>query len=204
MSNRARRDYHAVQRPQGHPRRAPRAQTTVTEARDVRARPRARLFGGTPRRCSGGLAAGRGAVYRLVMPNETLVQAVKTIVALARGGDLDAAYRGYRDLFQKPEFLKQRPEDQRQVLRLMILAKGVPSTPTEAMIDAHRAAVPALTELVSIHGDPGDHELLGLCHVVLGNVESADKIFRAGLKVERERNPQSDLCGTLMKRISLL
>lgn len=179
-------------------------QTTVTEARDVHVRPRARLFGDTSRRRSGGLAPGRGAVYRLVMPNETLVQAVKTIVALARGGDLDAAYRGYRDLFQKPEFLKQRPEDQRQVLRLMILAKGVPSTPTEAMIDAHRAAVPALTELVSIHGDPGDHELLGLCHVVLGNVESADKIFRAGLKVERERNPQSDLCGTLMKRISLL
>ncbi len=77
------------------------------------------------------------------------------------------------------------------MLRLMILAKGVPSTPTEAMIDAHRAAVPALTELVSIHGDPGDHELLGLCRVVLGNVESADKIFRAGLKIERERNPRA-------------
>ncbi|WP_437597157.1 hypothetical protein [Sorangium sp. So ce590] len=36
------------------------------------------------------------------------------------------------------------------------------------------------------------------------SAESADKIFRAGLKIERERNPQSDLCGTLMKRISLL
>lgn len=138
------------------------------------------------------------------MANEALVQAVKSIVTLARGGNLEAAYKGYRDLFQKPEFLKHRPEDQRQVLRLMILAKGVPSTPTDAMIDAHRAAVPALTELVSIHGDPGDHELLGLCHMVLGNVESADRIFRAGLAIERERNPQSDLCGTLMKRISLL
>ncbi|WP_437732029.1 hypothetical protein [Sorangium sp. So ce1335] len=138
------------------------------------------------------------------MANEALVQAVKSIVTLARGGNLDAAYKGYRDLFQKPEFLKHRPEDQRQVLRLMILAKGVPSTPTDAMVEAHRAAVPALTELVSIHGDPGDHELLGLCHMVLGNLESADKIFRAGLAIERERNPQSDLCGTLMKRISLL
>ncbi|WP_437631945.1 hypothetical protein [Sorangium sp. So ce854] len=138
------------------------------------------------------------------MANEALVQAVKSIVTLARGGNLDAAYKGYRELFQKPEFLKHRPEDQRQVLRLMILAKGVPSTPTDAMVEAHRAAVPALTELVSIHGDPGDHELLGLCHMVLGNLESADKIFRAGLAIERERNPQSDLCGTLMKRISLL
>ncbi|WP_437673096.1 hypothetical protein [Sorangium sp. So ce131] len=138
------------------------------------------------------------------MPNEALVQAVKSIVTLARGGNLEAAYQGYRDLFQKPEFLKHRPEDQRQVLRLMILAKGVPSKPTEAMIEAHRAAVPALTELVSIYSDPGDHELLGICHEMLGNLESADKIYRAGLALERERNPQSDLCGTLMKRISLL
>lgn len=138
------------------------------------------------------------------MAKEALVQAVKNIVALARAGALDDAYRAYRDLFQSPDFLRHRPEDQRQVLRLMILAKGVPSTPTESMIEAHRAAVPALTELVSVHGDPGDHELLGLCHLMLGNVESADKIFRAGLAIERERNPQSDLCGTLMKRISLL
>ena len=138
------------------------------------------------------------------MANEELVQAVKKIVAQARAGNLDDAYRGYRDLFEDPAFPAYRPEDQRQVLRLMILAKGVPSTPTDAMIDAHRSAVPALTELVSVHGDPGDHELLGICHVVLGNLESADKIFRAGLKLERERNPQSDLCGSLMKRISLI
>jgi hypothetical protein len=138
------------------------------------------------------------------MANEALVQTVKKIVAQARAGNLEDAYRGYRELFEDPSFTTYRPEDQRQALRLMILAKGVPSTPTEAMIEAHRSAVPALTELVSIHGDPGDHELLGLCHIALGNFESADKIFRAGLKLERERNPQSDLCGSFMKRISLL
>lgn len=138
------------------------------------------------------------------MANEALVQSVKKIVAQARAGNLEDAYRGYRELFQNPDFLTYRPEDQRQVLRLMILAKGVPSKPTDAMIDAHRDAVPALTELVSIHGDPGDHELLGLCHVMLGNLDSADKIFRAGLKLERERNPQSDLCGAFMKRIAAL
>ena len=58
--------------------------------------------------------------------------------------------------------------------------------------------------MVSAHGDPADHELLGICHVCLGNEESASAIFRAGLAIERQRNPQSDLCGALMKRVSLL
>jgi hypothetical protein len=138
------------------------------------------------------------------MANEALVQSIKSIVAHARAGNLDEAYRGYRTLFESPTFSSYRPEDQRQALRLMIFAKGVPSEPTPAMVEAHRSAVPALTELVSVHGEPADHELLGLCHIVLGNLGSADKIFRAGLAIERQRSPQSDLCGTLMKRISLL
>ena len=138
------------------------------------------------------------------MANEELVSSVKQIAKLARGGDLDAAYQGYRDLFASPVFITYRPEDQRQALRLMILAKNAPHKPTDAMIDAHRAAVPALTELVSVHQEPGDHEMLGICHVLLGNEESASVIFRAGLALERERNPSSDLCGELMKRISML
>jgi hypothetical protein len=138
------------------------------------------------------------------MANEELVSSVKRIVMLARGGDLDAAYQGYRDLFASPVFPTYRPEDQRQALRLMILAKNTPQKPTEPMIDAHRAAVPALTELVSVYQEPGDHEMLGICHVRLGNEESAAVIFRAGLALERERNASSDLCGELMKRISML
>ena len=43
-----------------------------------------------------------------------------------------------------------------------------------------------------------------MCHVLLGNEESASAIFRAGLTIERDKNPQSDLCGSLMKRVSLL
>lgn len=138
------------------------------------------------------------------MANEELVQAVKKIVAVARAGNLDEAYLGYKDLFSTPTFVTYRPEDQRQALRLMILAKNAPHRPTPAMIDAHRSALPALTELVSVHADPGDHEMLGICHVVLGNEDSASAIFRAGLALERARNPQSDLCGALMKRISFL
>jgi hypothetical protein len=137
------------------------------------------------------------------MANEELVAAVKKIVALSRTS-LDDAYLGYRDLFEAPSFPGYRPEDQRQALRLMILAKNAPRTPTPTMIEAHRAAVPALTELVSTLRDPIDHEMLGICHVVLGNSESASQIFRAGLAIERERNPSSDLCGELMKRISFI
>lgn len=137
---------------------------------------------------------------------EELVQTVKGIAKYWRDGQLDEAYAGYRELFSSPEFVVHRPEDQRSAFRLMIMAKGAPNPerPTPAMVEAHRAAVSPLTDLVSNHGDPADHEMLGICHVVLGNMESASAIFRAGLAIERQRNPQSDLCGSLMKRISLI
>jgi hypothetical protein len=138
------------------------------------------------------------------MTKDDLVKQVKTIVALARGGNLDEAYAGYRALFSDPGFLAQRPEDQRQALKLMVHAKVQVREPTPAMIEAHRAALMPLTELVSSWGEPGDHELLGTCHVLLGNLQSASAIYRAGLAVERERNPGSDLCGELMKKISLI
>jgi len=138
------------------------------------------------------------------MTKDDLVAAVKRIVTVARAGDLDGAYAGYRDLFAGPGFLSLRPDDQRQALRLMILAKNAPHKPAPVMVEAHRAALPALTELVSVHAEPADHEMLGVCHVILGNADSASAIFRAGLAIERERNPSSDLCGELMKRISLI
>ena len=138
------------------------------------------------------------------MANEELVQTVKKIHGLARGGNLDEAYAAYRELFSSPTFHTYRPEDQRQALRLMVHAKGVPSRASAAMIEAHRAALGPLTELVSSHREPADHEMLGICHVLLGNEDSAAAIFRAGLAIERERSPQSDLCGAFMKRISAL
>jgi hypothetical protein len=138
------------------------------------------------------------------MANEELVAAVKKILALGRNGELDQAYLAYRDVFASPVFMTYRPEDQRQVLRIMVLAKNAPRTPTPPMIEAHRAAVPALTELVSTLQEPADHEMLGICHLLLGNEESASGIFRAGLALERARNPGSDLCGELMKRISMI
>jgi hypothetical protein len=39
---------------------------------------------------------------------------------------------------------------------------------------------------------------------MLGDEASANTTFRAGLAIERQRDPQSNLCGSLMKRVSML
>lgn len=137
---------------------------------------------------------------------DELVQSVKNIVKHWREGKLAEAFTGYQSLFSQPDFNQHRPEDQRQALKLMVMAKGGPSPEraTPEMVEAHRAAAQQLTELVSKYGEPADHEMLGICHVVLGNPDTASAIFRAGLALERARNPQSDLCGSLMKHISLI
>jgi hypothetical protein len=138
------------------------------------------------------------------MPKQALIQKVKEIIALGRAGKIDESYAGYRELFASPDFMKHRPEDQRQAMKLMVLAKGMPSPPTPAMLDAYRAALVPLTELVSTFGEPADHEMLGICHLMLGHEQAASAIFKAGLAIERARDPGSDLCGELMKRISLI
>jgi hypothetical protein len=133
--------------------------------------------------------------------NEALVKSVKEIAAASKAGDTEGAYRGYRDLFAGDAFTSYRVEDQRQALRLMIMAKGLPPKPTPAMSEAYGVAVTCLTRLIPL-GDAADHELLGMCQVVLGDEASASETFRAGLAIERARDPQSKLCGTLMKRVS--
>jgi len=138
------------------------------------------------------------------MTKEQLVAQVKEIHGNIKAGNLDAGYEGYKKLFSDPGFSKNRAEDMRQALKLMVLAKGVPKKPTPPMVEAHRAAVPALTELVSQFDEPGDYEMLGICHVVLGNEQSASNIFKTALKIERERNSASELCGSLMSRLSQL
>jgi hypothetical protein len=138
------------------------------------------------------------------MANEALVSAVKVIVGNARAGKLDEAYAGYKALFASPAFRTYDAAEKRQALRLMIHAKGVPDPPTPAMVEAHRAAIEPLTDLVSEHGEPADYEMLGMCHVAVGNIDGAGTVFRAGLAIERERNAQSDLCGAFMKRISMI
>lgn len=146
--------------------------------------------------------AKQGLHWRVA--NEELVRSVKEIVGRAKLGDLAGAYQGYRDLFSSPAFAGYRVEDQRQALQLMVLMKGAPKPATPAMIEAHAAARGLLTGIVATHAEPSDHELLGICHVVLGDEASASTVFRAGLAIERERDPQSKLCGMLMKRVSMV
>jgi hypothetical protein len=136
--------------------------------------------------------------------NETLVAAVKAIVASARAGRLDEAYAGYRELFGSPAFHEYDLQGRRQALRLMVHAKGVPDPPTPSMVEAHRVAIAPLAQLVKQYGEPADYEMLGICQAAVGDEKGAGESFREGLAIERTRNVQSDLCGALMKRISML
>jgi hypothetical protein len=136
------------------------------------------------------------------MTKEELVGGVKNAVSLGRDGKVDEMYAAYKALFDVAGFIANRPEDQRQALKLMVHFKQAPRKATPGMIAAHTAAIPALTDLVSRYEEPADYEMLGICHLMLEHTEAASNMFRAGLKIERDRSPQSDLCGTLMRRIS--
>ncbi len=136
-----------------------------------------------------------------LMSKEALVGAVKQIVATSRGGDVEKSFDGYKELFSAPWFVQNKPEDMRQALKLLVLAKRT-GQPSAKCVDAHRAAIGPLTELVSTHNDPEDYEMLGICHLLIGNEQAASNMFRQGLTLERERNPASDLCGRLMTRVS--
>lgn len=136
--------------------------------------------------------------------NEVLVATIKSIVSRARAGDIASAYAAYAELFASEAFRGYAAQDRRQALRLMVHAKGVPDPPTPAMVEAYRAAVEPLSALVAELGEPVDYEMLGICQVAVGDEAAAGQSFRAGLAIERERNVQSDSCGTFMKRISML
>ena len=137
------------------------------------------------------------------MSKEALVGAVKEIVTLARSGDAEASFDGYKALFERPDFSDNRPEDQRQALKLLVLAKRT-GAKSEKLIDAHRSAIAPLTDLVSKQYEPEDYEMLGICHLTIGNEKAAATMFQEGLTLERARNAGSDLCGRLMTRVSSL
>lgn len=132
-----------------------------------------------------------------------MVAEVKRIVTMARANDADGANSGYQALFSNPGFVTLQPQDQRQALKLLVLAKRHGKQP-ESLIPAIRATLGPLTDLVSRYNDPEDYEMLGVSHVILGNEASASAIFKEGLQLERERSPQSDLCGRLMTRLSAI
>lgn len=132
-----------------------------------------------------------------------LVATLKHIRGIAKGGHLDEAFRQYAALFSSAAFATCPPDDQRQALRLLLLGKAPPA-PSEEMKAAYRAAVPALQALVVVHRDPADYELLGIAYVGIDEPDKGTEIFKKALDLERARNPASDLCGNLMRRVSQL
>jgi hypothetical protein len=134
--------------------------------------------------------------------DQALVSAVKNIVVILKSGKGDDAHIAYGALFASPEFATYAPADQRQALKLMVHAKGIPTFPSAAIVDAHKRAIGPLRALVAEHGEAGDYELLGLCQVRAGDSDSARISFQKGLDLERARDPQSPLCGTLMKHVA--
>ena len=136
------------------------------------------------------------------MPNEALVAAVKVIIGHAKAGKTDESYAAYAELFSSAAFPTYPEADQRQALKLMIHAKGIPTFPSAAIANAHKKAIAPLQVLIAAHDEPADYELLGLCHVRAGDEPAARVAFQKGLDLERARNPQSPLCGTLMKWVA--
>jgi hypothetical protein len=135
--------------------------------------------------------------------NAELVQTLKQIVGNAKRGKVDEAYRAYADLFGSERFAGYRPEDQRQAMRLMVLAKLQPA-PNDIVREAHRIAADRLRALIASQDHPADYEMLGVCQLVLDDTRAASIAFSSGLELERQRNPGSELCGNLMRRASAI
>jgi len=132
-----------------------------------------------------------------------LVATLKHIRGIAESGHADEAFRQYAALFSSPAFAKCPPDKQRQALKLLVFGKTPPS-PSDEMRAAYRAAVPALQALVVLHRDPADYEMLGMAYVASDEPDKGGEMFKKALELERARNPASDLCGTLMRRVSQL
>lgn len=136
------------------------------------------------------------------MATEALVKRVKEILAIAKAGRVDDAYKAYGELFRSEEFRSYPMDEQRHAIKLVVNAKVPPSRTTPTQVEAYRAAMTPLQEMLGAMGDPQDFELLGICNIFIGEEKTAADLFRTGLRLERERNPQSDLCGSLMKWVA--
>jgi hypothetical protein len=134
--------------------------------------------------------------------NEGLVNALKKIMTLSKNGRAGDAYHEYEALFSSSSFASYKPEEQRQALRLMILSKSHPAGMGQ-VASAHRAALIRLKSLIEkTGGEPGDQELLGITHLFLGDAKAANAAFQMGLELERNKNGESELVASLMKRVS--
>jgi hypothetical protein len=135
--------------------------------------------------------------------NERFVEAVKKIVLVLKSGRTDEGYQQYADLLSAASFSEYRPDDQRQALKMLLLAKP-PATRTDPVVDAYRVALARIQALVDAFADPADYEMLGVARLQLEERQAAVAAFQTALKLERARNPASELCGSLERRVSQL
>ncbi len=134
--------------------------------------------------------------------NEAFVEAVKKIMIVLKSGRTDEGYAQYADLLSSDGFAEYRSDDQRQALKLLLLAKAPDRT--DAVTRAYRIALKRIQALVDAHAEPADYEMLGVAHVQLEDRAAASAAFEIALKLERARNPSSDLCASLARRIGAL
>src|ERR1700690_543235 len=115
------------------------------------------------------------------MATEALVAQVKQIVILAKSGKVDDAFKSYAVLYRSPEFRTYPLEEQRQAIKLVANIKVAPNRPTPSQIDAFRAAIDPLSEILGALGAAEDFQWLGICCMVTGDDKRAAELFRAGL-----------------------
>lgn len=136
------------------------------------------------------------------MVTESLAKSIKEILALAKSGKVDEALAQYKGLFESSEFSTYPINERRQTIKLVVNAKIPPHMPSKALVEAHRAAMKPLEEMIGEGGEPIDFELLGICCIFIQDEKRAGEMFRTGLKIARERNSASDICGSLMKWVA--
>lgn len=135
--------------------------------------------------------------------NEAFVEAVKKIVLVLKSGRTDEGYAQYAELLSSPAFAEYRADNQRQALKLLLLAKA-PDGRSEAVNRAYTIALQRIQSLVDTLAEPADYEMLGVAHLQLEDRDSASVAFDIALKLERARNPQSELCASLGRRLAQL
>ena len=135
--------------------------------------------------------------------NEAFVEAVKKIMIVLKSGRTDEGYAQYADLLSSASFAEYRPDEQRQALKLLLLAKA-PEGRSDAVMRAYQIALSRIQALVDAHAEPADYEMLGVAHVQLEDRGAASAAFAIALKLERARNPTSELVASLGRRIAAL
>ncbi|MFN0247406.1 MAG: hypothetical protein ACKV2T_11015 [Kofleriaceae bacterium] len=149
--------------------RSPLASPSAVNAEGGTAAPRissSNMVTSSPRE-SGAIPVAPGESIEIdATSKESLAATVKRIVGSARGGRTTEAFEAYAALFEDPDFARQRPQDQRQVLKLMVLAKSAPP-PSPMVTEAYRNALLRLKVLHAEGSEGVDAEMIAACEVML-------------------------------------